>query len=114
MSVAVEEVVRSCFSQRNPVLLKQLETELAENFQEDHIWMLLFSLLWSPKCKMYTVPDSKHTHTHKQKQLKNTIVPTTCTLLRFTDLFPVLNSDHVGNLYCRNILVLYGQSNGFL
>lgn len=48
------------FSQFDTVLFHQLKTELAEDLQKGHIWKLCPSLLWLQKCKMHTVPVSKH------------------------------------------------------
>lgn len=58
------------FSQLGAVRLQQLETELAEDLQEGHVRVLLFSLLWLPKCKTYTVPWSKQ-QTHNSFDKKN-------------------------------------------
>lgn len=50
-----------CCSQLGAVLLQQLKTELAEDFQEGHVWVLLLSLLWVPEGKTYTVSERKTT-----------------------------------------------------
>lgn len=67
--VCVDAFESFSFSQLGTVLLQQLETELAEDLEESHIWVLLFSLLWIPKCKTYTVPKNKH-KTHNSPDIK--------------------------------------------
>lgn len=61
------------FSQFAAVVLQHLETELAEDLEERDIPVLLFSVLWIPKCKMYAIPGHKHGLTQKKgKQDTNT------------------------------------------
>lgn len=54
------------FSQQNSVFLQQLETKLAEDLQESHIGVLLFTFLSVLKCKMNTIPE----RTNKSSKVK--------------------------------------------
>lgn len=56
--VNVDKFVGFSVSQLGAVRLQQLKTELAEDLKEGKIQVRLFSLLWVPKCKTYTVPES--------------------------------------------------------
>lgn len=50
-------------SHLNAVMLQELETELAEDLEERHVWVLLLSFLWVPEGKTDAIPKrNKQSH----------------------------------------------------